>query len=234
MKRLQFVCATIGTACLCGPIFAQSPSMPMPQAAPQSTRAESGVSAPTSADDVMLSPGDMVRITVWRKPEMSGEFAVTSDGYIAHPLYREVRVGNISIAAAEQQLRAFLARYEQNPQFVIEPLLRVSVSGEVRQPNLFSLRPETTVGQVVALAGGPTERGRSDRVLLRRRGQEIRVELRSPTSSGALMPIRSGDQITVERERAVFREFVAPIIGLLGATAAVVSVILIYGDNNNN
>ena len=36
-----------------------------------------------------LAPGDQIRITVWRKPEMSCDCTVAGNGTIIHPLYRE-------------------------------------------------------------------------------------------------------------------------------------------------
>jgi protein involved in polysaccharide export with SLBB domain len=176
-----------------------------------------------------LSPGDVVRITVWRKPELSGEFVVNGDGSVSHPLYRDVRVAGIPLESVEARLREFLTKLEANPQFVVEPLLRVAVSGEVRQPNLYTLRPETSLAQAVAMAGGPTERGRRDRVRLTRQSQELLVDLRRGDASGAGMPVRSGDQILVEQHRAIFRDLVSPAVSFLGATAAVVSVILYNG-----
>ena len=178
----------------------------------------------------MLAVGDIVRITVWRKPELSGEFVVTSDGRLAHPLYRDVQVGGLSVTAAEARLKGLLEKYEANPQFVVEPLRRVAVGGGVRQPNLYNLQPETSLSQAVALAGGPTERGRHDRLRLIRDNRESIVDLKRVDASGAGMRIQSGDQIVVEQDRAVFRDWVAPIIGVMGAIASIVSVILYNGN----
>src|SRR5829696_4609079 len=57
------------------------------------------VPAPASAQEprapaaqAVLTPGDSVRIEVWRKPEFSGDFVVAPDGTITHPLFRSVRV----------------------------------------------------------------------------------------------------------------------------------------------
>jgi polysaccharide export outer membrane protein len=166
---------------------------------------------------------------VWRKPELSGDFVVAGDGTVSHPLYRDVRVTGVPLATVEARLREFLGKLEANPQFVIEPLLRVAVAGEVRQPNLYSLRPETSVAQAVAIAGGPTERGRRDRVVLVRESRELLIPLRRPDETGAGMLVHSGDQILVEQQRAVFRNVIAPAVSILGATAAVVSVILYTG-----
>jgi len=184
---------------------------------------------PPATTGIALNPGDVVRITVWRKPELSGEFIVAGDGTVAHPLYRDVHVTGIPIDAVEGRLREFLGKLEANPQFVVEPLFRVAVSGEVRNPNLYNLRPETSLSQAVAIAGGPTERGRRDRLLLLRQNQQMVIDLRRADSSGAGMPVRSGDQILVEQQRAVFRDVIGPVVNILGATAAVVSVILYNG-----
>ena len=83
-----------------------------------------GPSPASVAEVVSLSPGDSVRVVVWRKPEMSGDFIVGPDGTITHPLYKAVRVGGIPFSTAEVNVRNFLARFEQDPQFVLEPLVR--------------------------------------------------------------------------------------------------------------
>ena len=175
---------------------------------------------------VLLRPGDAVRITVWRKPELTGEFVVAADGSLTHPLYRTVRVTGVPLSAIEQRVQTFLARFEENPQFVVEPLLRVAVGGEVARPNLYNLRPETSIAQAVALAGGATERGRADQVHLFRDGTRRVLDLTNPNSDEGRQPIRSGDEIIVARRRAVFREVVAPVMTVIGAIAAITNVVL--------
>lgn len=183
----------------------------------------------TARDSLVLRPGDALRITVWRNPELSGEFAISGDGSITHPLYRNVHVTGIPLIAAESRVRTFLLRLENNPEFVVEPLLHVAIGGEVVRPNLYTLRPETSVADAVALAGGPTDRGRRDRIRLLREGRESVLDLTKPQAGMAAMPIRSGDQILVDRKRAVFRETLGPIITVAGATAAILNVILRAG-----
>src|SRR5689334_7959706 len=117
----------------------------------QSTPASSTTS-PTAAQ-IVLQPGDSIRVSVWRKPEMSGDFIVAPDGTITHPLYQAVKVGGIPFATAEVNLRNFLLRFEQDPQFVAEPLVRISISGEVGRPAVYALRPETSIAEAVAEAG---------------------------------------------------------------------------------
>ena len=172
-----------------------------------------------------LEPGDLVRLRVWRSEELSGDFEIAADGTIRHPLYRSVTAAGVPLDMLEQRLRTLLSRFDAQPQFVIEPRLRVAISGEVREPNLFSLSPELSIAQAIALAGGPTERGRLDQVRLLRDGREIILDLTRPASYGA-MRIRSGDQIVVPRRKDTFRDTVAPIAAVTGAAAAVLNVIL--------
>lgn len=181
-----------------------------------------------------LNPGDQIRITVWRKPEMSGDFAVGANGTILHPLYREVTVVGVPLSTVEERLRTYLTRYETNPQFVIQPLVRIVVGGEVRSPNILSVPPETTIAQAVALAGGATERGQLDRVVIHRDGQQIRVDLSRPNSDVGALRIRSGDQILIGRRGRAARELIGPIASSIAAVAGVVSIFVSLNNNNNN
>lgn len=173
-----------------------------------------------------LNPGDQVRIAVWRNPELSGDFTVSANGTLNHPLYREIQVTGIPISAVEDRLRAFLTRYTTNPQFVVQPLVKVVVSGEVRSPNLLSVPPETTVAQAVVLAGGPTQNSKLDRVRLLRQGQEITLNLNSADTQAAALQIKSGDQIIVPARSQIFRDIIGPIMSSIGAIAAVTNIIL--------
>lgn len=177
-----------------------------------------------SPDGRTLLPGDQIRITVWRKPEMSCDCTVAGNGTVIHPLYREVAVAGVSLNVVEERLRAYLTRYEQNPQFVIEPLVKIVVGGEVRTPNIYSVPPETTISQAIALAGGTTERGQLHKVKVIRDRQEIRLDITRPDSDTAMLQIRSGDQILVGRRGSSPLELIAPISSTIAAGAAIYSI----------
>lgn len=178
-----------------------------------------------SARITTLNPGDAVQITVWRQPELSGEFAIAEDGSITHPLFREIVVVGMPLPEAESRVRDFLNGMQANPRFVVQPLLRVSVGGEVRQPSLYRLPPETSIAEAVALAGGATDRGRLDRIRLFRGGEEILVDLTNPEAGRAQEPIRSGDQIFVDRRTSIFRDFIAPAGSITAALVSLISVL---------
>jgi len=182
------------------------------------------VAGPLFAQDAaVLAPGDVLRITVFRKPELSGEMEVGQDGSLLHPLYREVRVGGLTDAQLDARLREFLLRYEAEPRFLYEPLVRVTVGGEVRQPVQGLMRPTTTAYQAVVAAGGGTAQARMDRVVLLRDGVGRTLDL-SPESTDGRLPVRSGDVLVVQRRPPGVREYLAPVASVVAAIAAIINL----------
>lgn len=174
----------------------------------------------------VLQPGDMLHIQVWRQPEYSGEFEITSDGMIGHPLYRQIKAAGREVADVEEDLHVLLTRFLGEPSFVVEGSFRVAVGGEVRSPDVYPMTAQTTITDAIAQAGGPTPRARVERVILRRDGQSYVVDLTSPDIRLWDLKVRSGDEIVVERRVDVFREYVAPSAAVVGALAAVLRLII--------
>jgi len=175
--------------------------------------------------DPPLRPGDMLRVNVWRHPELSGDFAVAPDSTLVHPLYQTVKVAGAPMTVVRARLLGLLAPYEQGVDFVIEPLFAVTVAGEVRQPNLYQLPQGTTFAQAIARAGGPTELGRLDEVHVIRRDRTMVINLAQEYSRYEGVPVASGDQVLVAR-RSNFnflRDFLYPVASLTAAVAAVLA-----------
>jgi protein involved in polysaccharide export with SLBB domain len=177
-----------------------------------------------------VRPADVIRLTVWRMPEFTGEFPISPDGTIQHPLLTEVRVVGRPREDVRRQLREVLLRYENDPQFVFDYLVRVAVTGEVRLPNLYSLPPETSLAQAIAAAGGVSEFGRMNDVRLVRGGQETVLDLRDPSGPVMEMRIRSGDQIRVLRRGSSFRDYLGLTASIVAAVGSVVAAIVAVGN----
>jgi polysaccharide export outer membrane protein len=173
-----------------------------------------------------LSPGDSVRIVVWRKPEFSGDFVIAPDGSVTHPLFRDVKIAGVPLATAEANLRRYLSQYDQNPQFVMEPLLHLSVSGEVPRPLVFATQPGTTVAEAVARAGGTTQFANRSRIRVIRNEPSgtqrvFYASLQDPADRLAQSPVRSGDQIVIDRRKSFVKDIFLPALGLIGSVASV-------------
>ncbi|HEY6159330.1 MAG TPA: SLBB domain-containing protein [Gemmatimonadales bacterium] len=181
--------------------------------------------AQAARSDPVLRPGDMLRLSVWRHPELSGDFLVAPDSTVVHPLYQRVQVAGVPLPVVKERLRALLATYEQGVEFAIEPLFAVTVAGEVRQPNLYRLPQGTTFAQAIAQAGGPTELGRLDRVHVIRRDSAMVIDLARNYSRYERLPIASGDQVLVARrsDSNFLRDVLYPLASLTAAVAAVLA-----------
>jgi len=167
----------------------------------------------------------MVRITVWRNAELSGDFPVGVNGALRQPLYQEVPVAGIPIPEVERRLKTFLAQYQSNPEVVVEPLFHVVISGEVRDPKVYDFPRETSISMAIAQAGGALPDGRMDRVRLWRNGKEYVLDLTRANADWANSGILSGDQIIVTRRSRVFQEIVVPIVSVVGGLASVINLI---------
>ena len=182
-----------------------------------------------AATATTLEPGDTIRIIVWRKPEFSGDFVIGQDGTITHPLYRAIKVGGVPIPQAEESIRRFLSQYDQNPQFVMEPLISVSVSGQVPRPSVFAVQPKTSIAEAVARAGGPLDNANRQRVRVFRgdggNRREILVNLQDPEDPVGRAPVHSGDQIIIDRSHSFFKEVFLPALSLLGSVASIALLI---------
>ncbi len=184
----------------------------------------SGIGAQSSGPRLGLSPGDQIRIIVWRKPELSGDFVVGANGTITHPLYKAVQVAGIPLNVVEDRLRTFLTQYETNPQLVVQSLVKIVVGGEVRSPNVFPVPPETTIAQAIMLAGGPTERGNIREVTVIREGQAVKMDLSRPDTDVSMLQIRSNDQVIVGRRSPGIGSYIGPVASSIAAAAAIISI----------
>jgi hypothetical protein len=89
-----------------------------------------------------------------------------------------------------------------------------------------ALRPETSIGEAVARAGGVTPTGNRGHVRVLRmqaNGQQEQfiVNLSDPSSTAGTMPVKSGDQIVVDRKRSFTKDILIPALGIIGSVASV-------------
>jgi polysaccharide export outer membrane protein len=173
---------------------------------------------PSSA--LALRPGDLVRLRIWREPDLSGDFPVNESGVVVLPKLGPRTV----IAEHPDSLKAWIVRsyanYLRNPSIEVLLIRRIQVLGAVRNPGLYPVEPTMTVADAIALAGGTTPQGRSDKVELRRQGQRL-----PGTLSGRLLigesPIRSGDQVFVP-ERSWLSRNPGLVVGIVGLVTTII------------
>jgi polysaccharide export outer membrane protein len=173
----------------------------------------------------LLRPGDVLRLKVWREPEWSGDFSVDESGVAVLPRLGAVQVTTMSPDSLRRFLVDTLGRYLRNPSIEVVPLRQVQILGAVRTPGLYPVPATVSVGDAVALAGGATPEGKPDRVVLRRGGERLQINLTRDTRLAAT-PIRTGDELFVPQRSWVSRNAGLVAAGLSAATSVVVALLL--------
>jgi polysaccharide export outer membrane protein len=135
--------------------------------------------------DYLLSRGDVIKITVFKNPDLSVDARVAENGTINYPLVGTVPVAGLTLPAAEHKIAQMLrdGGFVLNPQINI--LLttalgnQVAVLGQVNKPGRYPI--EGAGGHLTGMlaeAGGISETG-SDLVVVTgtRNGQPFRREI---------------------------------------------------------
>ena len=180
----------------------------------------------SSSDELVLRPGDQVRLQVKDEPHLSGTFPVNEDGTLLAPLVGLVQVSERPFGEVRADLRALFARELTEPVIVVTPLVRLAVLGEVRMPGVYPVDPTMSLAEVLAGAGGLTPRADEGKVSLVRDGETISARL-EPGAPLLATRFRSGDQVVVEGQSWV-REHMPVLVGAAAsvAAAAVTSLIV--------
>lgn len=184
---------------------------------------EQPVRAPDRAE-VVVRPGDRVRLKVWREPDLSGEFVVDEDGIVVLPKLGPLEIKHLSTDSLKARLVARYSASLRNPAVEVTVLRRINVLGAVRNPGLYHVDLTTTVADVLALAGGVSSEGNQDRIELVRGGKRQPVRL-SQESRLADSPILSGDQLLVA-ERGWFARNTGLIAAAVTGTALVFAALI--------
>jgi polysaccharide export outer membrane protein len=119
--------------------------------------------SPEAIPMLQLGPGDSISIRVYGQPDMDATQYVADDGTIRVALAGAIAVGGLSPAQASERVEHALktGRYLVDPHVTITLAetrsRRVSVLGQVRTPGRYTIESNTSVLDVLALAGGGTE-----------------------------------------------------------------------------
>ena len=135
--------------------------------------------------EYQIGAGDNIRIVVFQNPDLTVETRVTENGTISYPLIGVVRIGGMTLPAAEQVIARALreGNFIQQPQVSIALLQnrgnQVSVLGHVGRAGRFPLETVSTrLSEMIAIAGGITPSG-ADTVIITgaRDGKPLRKEV---------------------------------------------------------
>jgi polysaccharide biosynthesis/export protein len=207
-----------------------------PEADPRNARlaeiaaasASASGSASADAEGHRIGADDLLEISVFNAPEMSGSARVSSQGEIFLPLIDPLAAAGHSPESLAREVEARLrGRFMVDPQVTVQVLeihsRPVSVLGSVRQPGLLHLRGSRPLAEVIAMAGGfAPEAGETVRIrrAAARDGEPAAVEvgvselLEASAGGNRIMYVHPGDAVSVERAGIVY------VVGEVGRPGA--------------
>ncbi|MQA92717.1 MAG: hypothetical protein GEU90_21250 [Gemmatimonas sp.] len=149
-----------------------------------------------SSAPLALKPGDVVEVTIWREPDLSGQFVINERGIVTLPMLGPVPVVDIPIDSVRDVLLTEYQKELRNPSIIITPLRRVNILGEVARPGMYEVDPTVSLAGAIALAGGVTPSGDMDKIRIVRESGVISERVGAGATIHSV-DILSGDQIVV-------------------------------------
>lgn len=203
--RVWMIAVVALTLCMAASVSAQEPPSP-PEA------------------NYLVGPQDVLIITSYDQPALSGKFTVETDGTFTYPLIGRLKVGGTTLRGVEAALEQRLVDqgFFKDPQVTVAieqyRSQKIYVVGEVRAPGAYMMSGDMRLVEALALAGStlPTASGEAVIVHASSEGLVVdeehgpdnilRVNLRE-IENGDLTgnaPLRNGDTIFVLRAESVY------------------------------
>lgn len=146
-------------------------------------------------NNYVIGAGDLLKVTVWLHPELSGDVPVRSDGKLTTPLIEDSIAVGKTPAALAREMEERLRKYLKDPVVTIQVQQsvgtgseQVRVVGQALRPAAMPYKANMTLLDAVLAAGGLTQFAAANRAVLVR-GSEANKQY--SIRLGDLM--RSGD-----------------------------------------
>ena len=168
--------------------------------------------ASSNKAEYRIAQGDILGIVLVGYPDMAAAgangYPVDQQGFVQFPLIGRIKATGLSVPQFTDTLRSRLQRYLKysDPQVKIINYRgnKFFIDGEVKQPGEFTIDDApVSLYSAISRAGGATETGDSNSIVLNRKGRNYNIglqELRQIGSSGNQIYIQDGDSIHVNSQ----------------------------------
>ena len=170
----------------------------------------------TSVQPLVIGSGDLINVSMFDAPELSGHFRVDQRGDVDLPLLETVHVAGLT---AEQAAKLIENQYVQAEILIpegshatvfIEEYANqgITVSGEVKNPGVYPAFGVKMLNDVVTAAGGPTQLAASKAIITRHNdpNHPVTVDYNPDALSRAIpeAQIFPGDTVLVPKAGIVY------------------------------
>jgi protein involved in polysaccharide export with SLBB domain len=164
--------------------------------------------------------GDRVAVKVYGEPAMSDVVTIDEMGRITLPRIGTIMASAMTLGELRDTVRARLARFLNAPAVDVAVLRRIVVAGEVARPAVYYADLTTSIGEIIAQAGGLRESGHPNKVVIIRGAERIPIQdwvsNQTPTAD-----LRSGDQVFVGR-RSWLELNIIPVVSVSTSVVALI------------
>jgi len=110
-----------------------------------------------SANDYVIGADDVLKISVWKEPDLTETLPVRPDGKISMPLLNDIPAAGLTPLQLKDSVTEKLKKYIADPRVTVVVTAmnsrRIFVTGEVTHSGPMTLLPHMTVLQALAEAG---------------------------------------------------------------------------------
>ncbi len=160
------------------------------------------------SDQYVIGPEDVLYIHVWREESLTRTVPVRMDGNISLPIIQEIKASGLTPLQLKEELTRRLKEFIESPNVSVTVMeansFKVYVTGQVKTPGVYRLRSETTVLQIIPMAGGFTDWANEKKILVVRKenGKEKRImvnykKIMKGDDPASNLILKSGDTVIV-------------------------------------
>lgn len=157
----------------------------------------------------VLIPGDGIVIKSTNYKEINDTIFVLADTTAEFPYLGRIKVGHLD----ESNLRTFFtetySKYLKEPDITVYPVYRVIVIGRVNKPGIYYLPSFASLGDVLALAGGPASDASYNKIKIINEQKASYINLNATIKSGKTirdLDIKSGTVVFVPKKLSISLE----------------------------
>jgi polysaccharide biosynthesis/export protein len=128
----------------------------------------------------VFGPEDELDISVWENPDLKSSMPVRPDGFISFPLIGDIKAQGLTPAQLKKKITERLKKFVTDPivTVVVKRInsIKISVAGEVNEPDSYQVNRPITLLHLFALAQGFTEKADLKRSYLLRNGKKLNID----------------------------------------------------------
>ena len=119
-----------------------------------------------------IGPGDVLEISVWKDASLSRELVVPPDGVISFPLIGDLNVKYLTVTDVRKAVTKKLSEYVPDATVSVILLnlnsMKAYVIGKVYKPGQYAITMDTSVMQILSMAGGINPFAAGSKILILR------------------------------------------------------------------